>query len=124
MARKDTAFADKSIPDFVPAKLTIRCFMQGSGDQWEAFTLEFGLAAQASSAEEAKAKLESMIESYVREALTVDRAHARQLLSRKAAWSVYAKYFLICALGALIGDGNKRSTYWEPLPLEPRHCAA
>jgi hypothetical protein len=125
MARPDSAFTGHDIPDFVPAKLTIRCFAQGSGDVWEAFSLELGLAAQASSLEEVKAKLESMIETYVCEALTVDREHAQQLLSRKATWSVFAKYYFICALGVLNNNGRKRSTtYREPMPLHPRACPA
>jgi len=40
----------------------IRCLAERRGNQWQAFTLELGLATQADTLPEAKEKLESMID--------------------------------------------------------------
>jgi hypothetical protein len=92
--------------------------------QWQAFSLEFGLAAQGDSLTEVKRKLESMIVSYVKEALGEDKQHAYQLLTRRAGWQTYAKYYL-CSFTASIADRLGKSKpqfvyYREPLALEPK----
>jgi hypothetical protein len=112
-------------PDMNVCRLTVRCLLEGDGDQWEAFSLEFGLAAQAESMEDARRKLDAMIESYLREALVgEDREHAYELLSRKAVWQVYARYYLASALTRVAKMRSAGVPYREPIPLEPRHCAA
>jgi hypothetical protein len=65
-------------------KLTVRCMAWCERGQWVAACLDYTLAAQAPSLEEAKRKLHAQIASYVIDAVTVDRAHAEQLLSRQA----------------------------------------
>lgn len=106
--------------DITPYRLMIRCLLEHKGDQWQAFTLEFGLAAQGDSQAEVRHKLESMIVSYLNDALTgVDRAHAEELLFRKATWRVYRLYYLTWLANRL-----RRSAaaiiYREPLPLSTR----
>ena len=110
--------------DLSPLRLLVRCFVELKGDQWQGFSLEFGLAAQGDTLAETRRKLELMIEEYVREALTDDRAHAKALLKRKASWTVYAKFYLYRALSALQREGTGRAVFSEPLALEPRHCPA
>ncbi len=88
------AHSDSSAGRHIP--LIIRCFAQKRGDQWQAFTLEFGLAVQASSQEEVKHKLEGMIVSYLNDALNgEDREHAEILLNRSATARAYAWYHII-----------------------------
>jgi predicted RNase H-like HicB family nuclease len=106
-----------------PAQLVIRCLAERHDGYWQAFSLEFGLAVQADTLTEARRRLESMIESYVFDALVgVDRQHASELLSRKASWSLYAKYYLAAALshaGQFIGASKDRILFSEPLRLQP-----
>lgn len=103
-----------------PHCLIIRCMAVRQGDQWVAMTLELGLAAQDDTFEAAKARLEAQIKSYVREALTEDKEFADQLLSRKAHWSVYARYHMLQAKARihLLAQDMGR-LFMEPLPLIP-----
>src|SRR6266446_2172301 len=81
--------------DIAPYQLIVRCFVEPNGNQWEAFSLEFGLSAQADTMMEAKRKLDSMIESYVTDALIgEDREHAYQLLNRRATLRVYIRFYI------------------------------
>ena len=113
--------------DIAPIRLVVRCLLESSGDQWQAFSLEFGLAAQGASDQEAKRKLESMIEWYVRDALIgEDRAHAYELLvRRKARWPIFLRYYLAWVASHVVMMGTRFGMiYRESLPLEPRHCPA
>jgi hypothetical protein len=108
-------------------ELFVRCFAEQTGDQWQAFSLEFGLAAQADSFQAVKQKLEMMIFSYVYDALVGDdRAHAYELLNRRATWQVYAVYYFYKCLNGIakLVSGPKRIFFREPLALEPKPCAA
>jgi hypothetical protein len=56
--------------------------------------LDFNLAAQGDSFEEAKSKLEAMIADYVYDALAgEDKPYAAQLLARRAPLSFWLKYY-------------------------------
>lgn len=113
--------------DVRPFRLVIRCLLERNGEQWQAFSLEFGLAAQGESAQETKLKLESMIEWYVRDALIgEDREHAYELLvQRKAHWPIFLRYYLAWAASHVVKAGAKFGMiYRAALPLEPRHCPA
>lgn len=85
------------VPEISPVRLIVRCFIERKNDQWQGFTLEFGLAVQADTLHEVKRKLESVVQCYVRDAFVgEDRAHAYDLLvRRKATWQVYLRYYLL-----------------------------
>lgn len=109
-----------------PTGLIVHCFYEKKDGQWQAFSLQFGLAAQADSFEEARRKLESMVRSYVYDALAgEDRDHAQELMSRKATRAVYVKYYSFMAtsfLRHLLGAGSNGSNngiYDQPMPLMP-----
>lgn len=51
---------------------------------WVAACVDFSLAVQGSSFEDVKRKLHEQIRAYLDEAMTVDSAHAEELLSRRA----------------------------------------
>jgi hypothetical protein len=72
--------------------LILRCFVKQDGDQWVAVCIDLCLAAQSETMDEAKQKLESMVHSYIEEALDTDREYAAQLLSRKAPFSQVMYY--------------------------------
>lgn len=100
--------------------LTVRCIVEPKDGQWQAFSLEYGLAAQAESMEEAKCRLDRMIRSYVYDALVgEDRDHAHELLSRRATWRVYVRYYVSSVLSAF---SAKSETYYDPLALVPEKC--
>lgn len=75
----------------------VRCYAKKDGDQWVAVCVDLCLASQAASFEEAKSKLDAQVHDYVYEALTVDRAHAAELLSRRAPLANRIEYWLIRA---------------------------
>jgi predicted RNase H-like HicB family nuclease len=109
-----------------PIQLAVRCFAELKDGQWQAFSLEFGLAAQGESFADVRRSLESMIVSYVKDALDEDREHAMTLLKRKAMWQVYAKYYFHVVIGALkerLGGQGKLKFFLEPLSLEPRSAS-
>lgn len=95
----------------------IHCYVEPSGNQWQAFSLELGLAVQGESALEVKEKLERIIRSYIYDAvLGEDQEHQAALLQRRAAFSHYVKYLfykLVCTLsqrnsGGPKADGHQR----------------
>jgi len=103
--------------------LTVRCIVEPKNGQWQAFSLEFGLAAQADSMEDAKRRLDLMIRSYVYDALVgEDREHAHELLLRRATWRVYFRYYMACISSKPGARSNH--AYHDPLALEPKACSA
>lgn len=78
----------------------IRCIARKNGDQWEAYSLEFGLAVQADTLSSAKSKLHDMIADHVHDALGIDRTHADHLLARRASFGIYALYYRVKLLKA------------------------
>jgi hypothetical protein len=94
----------------------VNCFAEPTPDgQWQAFTVQFGLAVQGESLHEVREKLDAMVHDYINEALNgEDRPYARQLLSRKAAPSIRAKYHWYKLL-TLIHALKNKVVYEEPL---------
>lgn len=75
-------------------KLTVRCLVEQKRDHWQAFSLEFGLAAQGETRHEAMHKLEQMIATYVFDAVAgEDKEFGADLLSRRATMPVYVRYY-------------------------------
>ncbi|KAB8198572.1 DUF1902 domain-containing protein [Lysobacter maris] len=107
-----------------PEQLILRCYAERKGDQWQAFCLEFSLAAQGDSLNEARAKLDEQIREYVHDSLVgKDRLHAAQLLSRKAPLRFYLRYAYISAVLKLRGhDTRKKARFKEAMPLVPALC--
>lgn len=97
----------------------LRCYAERKDGLWIAACPSFTLAAQGDSFEEAKRKLEQQIKSYVVEALTIDREHAGELLSRKAPWYVTARYEALVLLSRLSASFKRRfKAFKEPtLPM-------
>ena len=117
---------NRPISEVSPMCLVIRVFAERKNNQWQAFTLELGLAAQADTLPEVKHKLESMILSYVTDALTgEDRVHAYELMNRRATFRVYFNYYVLSVfyqIASLWDHSKDRIFYKEPMPLEPKAC--
>jgi hypothetical protein len=113
-----------------PLKMVVRCFAECIDGQWQAFSLEFGLAAQADSYIEAKTKLDGMIQDYLYDALVgEDRDNARELLSRKATFRAFVRYYsgsLSAGLSKAINRSVKSKQvkiFDEPWSFTPERCA-
>ena len=107
-----------------PRQLLLRCMAQQRDNQWQAFCLDFDLAAQADTLDEAKRKLELQVEEYVYDALAgEDRQYADQLLTRRAPLSLWAQYYGFGLLKKFVEVRSNRR-FKEPIPLVPQHCAA
>jgi predicted RNase H-like HicB family nuclease len=104
-----------------PTQLVLRCYAERDGDVWVASCLDFCLAAQGDSYEEVREKLEDMINEYVYD-VTVgeDSDHAYILLSRKAPFATWVKYY-IAKVQIHIGmlKHASKHLFTELLPLAP-----
>lgn len=105
-----------------PTDLILRCYINKKGDQWQAFCIDFCLAAQGESLPEVKNKLKSMISEYLYDALVgEDREFANQLLKRKAPFKQIATYHYYAFMHhiGLFRDGM-RTMFKLPMPLVPQ----
>jgi hypothetical protein len=104
-----------------PVCFLVRCVANKSGDQWQAFSLEFGLAAQADTFALARRKLEGMIHSYLYDALVgEDREHAEELLSRRAPWWVFVRWYESRIRGAMRHRSRNVLAFREPWGFAPQ----
>jgi hypothetical protein len=90
-----------------------------------AVCIDLSLAAQADSMKEAIQKLESMIDTYVNEALSIHKDYAHQLLTRKAPLSQMLTYYHALCFSYLSklchksnGDDNHDRVFCENYPIQ------
>lgn len=104
-----------------PNDLVLKCYATNRGEYWEAFCLDFSLAAQADTFEEVKTKLGDMILEYVHDALVgEDRDFSAQLLNRRAPIVEWAKYYLMWAKIRFLHLSSKlQCIFNETIPLKP-----
>ena len=104
-----------------PCNLVLRCYAENVDNQWVACCLDFSLAAQADSQEEAIEKLKHMIADYVYDALAgEDRAYASQLLTRKAPLLEWVHYYSLYARHCCSKFSNNLATIFdETVPMVP-----
>ncbi|HWG69584.1 MAG TPA: hypothetical protein VN692_09240 [Steroidobacteraceae bacterium] len=112
-----------------PIKMMVRCLAECKDGQWQAFSLEFGLAAQADSFAEAKSKLDGMIQDYLYDAYVgEDREHARELLTRKAPYQVFVRYYFAAFVAGAAkivrrsSSGKRKKIFDEPWSFAPQRC--
>ena len=99
-----------------PIDLTVRCMASRDGQVWVAVCLDFSLAAQGPSLDQARIRLHEQIRSYVLEAFSIDAQHAEVLLSRRAPWPDRLRYHWVKLLSQL---KLQALVYREALPLQP-----
>lgn len=117
-----------------PTDLTVRCMARQERGVWVAVCVDFSLAAQGSTFQQARERLHEQIVHYVREATTVDAEHSAELLRRRAPLRDRVTFELLDLLSrrprvrrtiaALLHRmapraAVARQTYIEPLPLQP-----
>jgi len=101
-----------------PKQLIIKCYAEHENGVWVALCLDFNLAAQSDSFEDAKVKLEAMIKEYVYDALVgEDQIYASQLLSRRAPLSAWLKYYVMKFTNMTGHSANH--IFDETMPLKP-----
>lgn len=105
-----------------PNDLILHCLGRKEGDQWIVMSLEFSLAAQAETLEQAQHLLHSQITEYLTDALVgQDREHAAELLSRRAPLKYWVIYWVARCIRN-IGNHKIVKTFREPMPLAPAHA--
>ena len=106
-----------------PKQLILRCYAEKKGPVWQAFCLDLNLAAQDSSFIQVRNRLHQQIESYVEDAVTgEDVAYADQLLSRKAPWLCWVKYYYLSAVyGAGVAKNSIKQLFVEVIPVHLGH---
>lgn len=108
-----------------PVSLFLKVYGEKKRGQWSLICLDFNLAVQADSLEEAQEKLHRMIKSYIYDALSPDghdHQHAKALLRRRAPLEFWLKYYAYAALSRLRGrngDGDGRMVGADPIPMVP-----
>lgn len=95
----------------------VRCYAEMKDGYWQAFSIEYGLAAQGDSLEEVRQKLDAMIREYLTDAYGEDRRYQRQLLSRRAPFSQVLKYHYYSVLWRFRGRRTRRKIHREPTGL-------
>lgn len=102
--------------------LILRCLISQEDGQWIAMCLDFTLAAQADTPEQARRLLLSQIEEYLKDALVgVDREHASELLSRRAPVKYWIRYWMASCIHN-IGNHRLMKAFRQPVPLSPAHA--
>lgn len=104
-----------------PKDLLLRIYGERSDDQWSLICLEFSLAAQADTLEDAQRLLSEQIVHYLRDATVgQDRAHADVLLRRPAPAKYWLKFWWHQLVSKYFGKVNStHRAVNSPLPVVP-----
>ena len=79
-----------------PSQLVLRCMARRQKSRWVGVCLDLNLGAEAHSLEELKTKMDQFILSYIETVLdTDDRASISELISRKAPWKDWLRYYAL-----------------------------
>lgn len=108
-----------------PRELLLRCYANKDGDQWQAFCIDFCLAAQGNSAQEAQEKLFNMIAEYLYDAMAgEDKEYADQLLTRKASlMQIMTYYFYKIMFKFHLFKNGVHVLFKAPVPMVPQRYA-
>ncbi len=101
-------------------KWVIRCIAEREApDLWVAVCLDFDLAAQGDSLDDARRRLDIMLNEYVEDALTgEDRDHAETLLNRRAPWRYWLRFYWFSVVDRLRRrPPRSHLPFHETLPL-------
>lgn len=102
-------------------KLLLRVYGERKDGQWTVMCLDFSLAAQADTLEEAQKLLSAQIVHYVKDATVGrDKEHAGELLRRRAPVKYWAKFYFL-KLWQLLAHRRlgRRAADFQAMPLVP-----
>lgn len=78
-------------------ELVLRCYGKKQSGQFVVVCLDFNLAAQGDTFDEAWQKLQQQIHEHLDDALAgEDKAHVEQMLNRRAPLSLHLDYYSVC----------------------------
>ena len=93
------------------------CYAWGHADGWDAICVDFDLAAQGDSFEEARNELFDAIDTFLSYAAELPESERGRLLNRKAPlglrWKL-AFLYRLSRLSAVLGDGQIRRYAFRP----------
>ncbi len=102
-----------------PPSLLVHVLGEQRDGQWSLLCLDFDLAAQSDSLEDAQARLREQIKSYLHDALEgEDAPHAEGFLLRRAPLRYWLRYYAAALLGKF-SSGAAHISSRVPLPLVP-----
>ena len=95
--------------------LTLRCYVYGVDNRWEAICVDLDIATFASSNEDAKQHLVDCINMYLESLAEMSAEDRRKFLNRRAPWRVRAKLSIMAWLSGLQGEARRFSQFvFEP----------
>lgn len=101
-------------------KLLLRVYGERQDGQWTLLCLDFSLAAQSESLEEAQRLLSEQIAHYVSDATVgVDKEHAEHLLTRRAPLKYWLKFYWQAFWSHIDGQARSRRAVRTAIPLVP-----
>lgn len=95
----------------------VTCAAERKGSQWEVICLDFDIAIQGDSLEEAMKEMDIALNDFLEYALTLPKEEARMLLRRRAPLSLRLYYSLRFALMALMQKNDNDTSF---IPFAPR----
>ncbi len=107
---------------FKDGALHLRCYAVREDDgDWFAICLDLNLCARASSAREVRAELHEIIREYAVDAYVRDRAHFKQLMSRRAPLHFWLEYAVLRVRNFISKhrNGASGSAFQEDVRLAP-----
>ena len=110
-----------------PVQLMLRCYAEKLSDgQWQAFCLDFSLAAQGDSFNEVRRKLIEQTNEYVFDAMAgKDKEFAFSLLRRRAPMKYWLRFYYLVSLYKIgIAKQEMSRLFCPPIPLEPTYHRA
>ena len=90
----------------------IGCYAEGREGQWEAFCLNFDLATQGASLEDARRDLETAIRMYLDYVNDLPADEQAPFLRRRAPASHWLEYILISLCGFARSRSKRRAESW------------
>jgi len=104
-----------------PERLMLKVYGGQCDGQWSLINLDFSLAAQADTLDEARAMLNAQIKEYLHDALVgEDRAYAKDLLCRRAPIKYWLKYYFWTLVESISSSiRSRRKAFVEPMPMIP-----
>ena len=103
-----------------PFNLLLSIYGERSGGQWTLMCLDFSLATQSESIEDAMRRLVEQIQMYVREATVgQDSEHAAVLFKRSAPLKYWIKFYWFRVRQAITHSRNSHLAESRSLPLVP-----
>lgn len=105
-----------------PKSLILKCLAEQVDGQWSILCLDFDLAAQGATLDQAKVSLDAMLKEYLYDALAGKHKDAASyLLRRRAPLKYWIKFYWLCLLDKLTQTKRNRSQveFTKTLPMIP-----